>query len=94
MEETTEALTKGFGKEKGEEVSSIFMDDLLAEGVVIGRKEGIKKGILKTLEIRFGSIPEEIRNKISPIRDETVLDSLFIQAHKCTDINDFHKELN
>ncbi len=75
-------------------MSSIFIDDLLAEGKVEGKREGKIESILKTLEIRFGFVPEEIHNKIFGIHDEVILDSLFVWAHKCTDLGDFIKDFN
>jgi len=76
-------------------------EQLRQEGRQEGREEGLQKGfiaskqqdIVEALEIRFGSIPEGLREEIENIVDPAKLKSLLRNAIRCADIESFAEEL-
>jgi predicted transposase YdaD len=67
------------------------------EGRQEGRQEGLvaskQQDIVEALEIRFGIVPEGLREEIELIGDPAKLTSLLRAAIRSTDIESFAREL-
>jgi len=67
------------------------------EGRQEGRQEGLiaskQQDIVEALEIRFGTVPEGLREEIELISDPSKLTSLLRAAILCADIESFAREL-
>lgn len=85
---------------KGEQVMTIA-EKLKKEGWQKGRQEGRQEGtlfstrrsILQVLDIRFGSMPQEIATKLDEITDIEWLVELHRQSVVCASVNDFYAQL-
>ena len=65
----------------------------LRKGRQEGRQETLRQGILDILEVRFGAVPEGVRQKIHPLGDEIRLKKLQRSAVLSKSIGRFAKEL-
>lgn len=63
--------------------------DLIAIGKVEGKAEGKAEGLVMMLEIRFGQIPDSLREAIRKIESEKLIDSLYERALKVSTLSDF-----
>ncbi len=66
-------------------IESPLIQELLAERM--------HKGILKVLESRFGSIPQDLAIALQTIQDEAKLDELVVIAATCHDLDAFRARL-
>ena len=44
-----------------------------AEGLAKGRVAGLTEGLLRALEARFGTVPADVRQQVTDVRDEARL---------------------
>jgi predicted transposase YdaD len=72
-------------------------EQLRQEGRQDGRQEGLvaskQQDIVEALGIRFGSVPQGLREEIQTIGDPAKLTGLLRAAIRCTDIESFVREL-
>lgn len=66
----------------------------IEEGVEKGHKQGKMETLFTLLSYKFGEIPEDIKNHINAISDETKLDDLAIKIIELTDLDKLKKLLN
>jgi len=64
-------------------------EQLRAEGRQEGRQEGLNRAVITALEVRFGSVPEDLRVSIKANRDAARLDELLRLALEVGTIEDF-----
>jgi predicted transposase YdaD len=75
--------------------------DLVKKGIQEGIQEGIQRGIqkgkqedlIKILEIRFGEIEKDLREKIAGIKEVKRLDELLVSAIQVNDVEEFKKKI-
>ncbi len=63
-------------------------------GLSEGEKRGIAKSLLSLLEVKFDSVPGELREKISSTQDFDILDSWFKIAAKAESMEEFRKKIS
>ena len=64
------------------------------QGLSEGEKRGIAKSLLSLLEVKFDSVPGELREKISSTQDFDILDSWFKIAAKAESMEEFRKKIS
>jgi len=73
-------------------MSKTFAQELIEEGEAIGEKRGIimtkQDDLLRLLRGKFGSIPQNLMEKIKSIQQADELDDLFDRAITAETIND------
>ena len=65
-----------------------------SEGERVGREKERKESLLSLLEIRFSTVPEELREKISNTGDLDTLELWFETAAKAKTLEEFRKEIS
>ena len=65
-----------------------------SEGERVGREKERKESLLSLLEIRFSTVPEELREKISSTGDLDTLELWFETAAKAKNLEEFQKKIN
>ena len=65
-----------------------------SEGERVGREKERKESLLSLLEIRFSTVPEELREKISSTGDLDTLELWFETAAKAKTLEEFRKEIS
>jgi predicted transposase/invertase (TIGR01784 family) len=74
-----------------------FRQEGLQEGLQEGRQEGFvlsrQQDVLEVLEIRFGLIPEGLKEAVESIQEEDRLRALHRTAVQCADVESFAKHL-
>ncbi len=71
-----------------------FKNEGRDEGRDEGRKEGWQDMLLNALLIKFNSVPQEIRDKVSTLKDPPKLNELLRHAILSDDIGEFQDKLN
>ena len=61
----------------------------LEQGLERGRLQGFRSDVLDVLEIRFGTVPVEVRAKVEGMHDDVALKSLHREAVIVESINAF-----
>ena len=84
-------------REEGRQEVRSLAEQFRKEGRHAGRQEGLiaskQQDIVEALEIRFGTVPEGLREEIELIGDPSKLTSLHRAAILCVDIESFAREL-
>ena len=92
-------------REEGRQEVRSLAEQFRKEGRQAGRQEGHQAGhqegliaskqqdIVEALEIRFGTVPEGLREEIELIGDPVKLTNLLRAAILCADIESFAREL-
>ena len=88
-------------REEGRKEVRSLAEQFRKEGRQAGHQEGRQEGliaskqqdIVEALEIRFGTVPEGLREEIELIGDLSKLTSLHRAAILCADIESFAREL-
>ena len=70
-----------------------MLKDERREGRSEGRISGISESLLSLLEVKFGAVPEELREKINSVQDSSALNEWFKLAAKAESLEDFQKEI-
>ena len=90
------SLAEQLRQEGRQEVRSLA-EQFRKEGRQAGHQEGLvaskQQDILEALEIRFGTVPEGLREEIELIGDPAKLTNLLRAAIRSTDIESFAREL-
>ena len=71
-----------------------MLKDERREGRKEGKNNGIAEGLLSLLEVKFDSVPGELREKISSTQDFDILDSWFKIAAKAESMEEFRKKIS
>ena len=67
---------------------------IFQEGVEIGEAKGVVKGEIRAiLRLRFGEVPQEIREVIQSMTDLIALQSLAAHAESCKSLDEFSEAL-
>ncbi|MDI6602228.1 MAG: hypothetical protein QME46_10720, partial [Thermoanaerobacteraceae bacterium] len=84
-------------------VKTLYDPAIKEEGIKEGRIEGIKKGIkkgrirkaqenvLNVIKAKFDAVPDDLKDKISKIKDEDKLDEVLIEVVKSSSIDEVYK---
>jgi predicted transposase YdaD len=84
-------------REEGREEVRSLAQKFRQEGRQVGRQEGLiaskQQDILEAMGIRFGSVPEGLREEIEMINNPAKLTNLLRAAIRCADIESFSQEL-
>ena len=70
-----------------------MLKDERREGRSEGRISGISESLISLLEVKFGAVPEELREKINSVQDSSALNKWFKLAAKAESLEDFQKEI-
>jgi len=82
-------------------IAQMGREEGLQQGLQRGRQEGLREGVIVTrqkvvldaLEIRFGQVPDSIRESIEAIQDEARLRSLHQTAIQAESLEAFARAL-
>lgn len=78
--ELAQAVRTAFPREIGGDIMSTLAEMWMEQGVARGLEQATQNSVIEVLEIRFGSVPEEIVAAVAQIHDLDALRSLFRQA--------------
>lgn len=67
--------------------------DIYEEGMQVGEIKNARNAVIRALEERFQIVPTSIVDKVKAIGRKEILDSLFRQAMRCSDIEGFDEVL-
>jgi len=59
------------------------------EGIERGREEGMRRAIGVLLEVRFGVVPEGLREELGRVREMDRLEALHRHAIRCGSLDEF-----
>lgn len=65
----------------------------IKKGLKQGRLDNAKESVLEALEVRFGAVPESIKDAIDGIPDIGVCKKLLQEAIRAASLEDFDAEL-
>ena len=65
----------------------------IKKGLEKGRLENAQESILEALEVRFGSVPPELRARIGKLTDVEMCKALHRQAVSASTLEDFTEQL-
>ena len=68
-------------------------EELRQEGIQEGIQKGIRRGILDNLEVRFGPVPEGLREAVEAVGDEERLRSLHRASITAASLEEFARQL-
>lgn len=71
-----------------------MLKDERREGRKEGKNNGIAEGLLSLLEVKFDTIPEELREKIDSMQDFDTLNSWVKIAAKAETMEEFQEEIS
>jgi predicted transposase YdaD len=74
--------------------SEIMIESPLIQEIMSrSKREGLQQGIVKILEVRFGSVPPDVALHLGAIMDEQALTELNVRAALCSDMEAFRNLL-
>jgi hypothetical protein len=76
----------------GEKEMMTLTEKWKMEGLQQGMIEGQKKAILKSIQLKFGRVPEELEKLISDINDLEELDKLFTKVFLANSLEELLRE--
>ena len=59
------------------------------EGIQAGRREALRAAVLSALEVRFGEVPQEVRQKIANLIEDEALEAAHRSAITAPDLKSF-----
>jgi hypothetical protein len=65
----------------------------MQQGMQQGRLEQAQDILIKTLKMKFASVPSRVISRIRAIHTKETADKLFEQAFTCVSLEEFEKEL-
>lgn len=83
----------GIQSPKLKEFAMTYAQKLRQEGHQEGRLVALRDNVIEALEIRFGALPQGLREEIEAIADDAKLHHLHRAAIQCPDIEAFAREL-
>jgi len=75
-------------------IMTTFAERFRNEGRNEGRREGWQDMLMDALIVKFNTIPDEVKNTISTLKDSLKLKDLHRHAIMCNDIGEFKDKLN
>ena len=73
---------------KGNETMQVIMTESMTEAMVKGKAEGVQQSIAQVLEMRFGTLPTDVRKRVEVVQDAAELKDRLTRAMSAASLND------